>query len=292
MIRDIGHVALRVPDLDASIEHATQVMGLRVSERSSESAYLTHDQQHHSLQLLVGEPAFDHMSFSVGGESDLEVLKDRLDREGAQIISEVPEEPGLTSALRFVGPGGHVFEIYCGMADGEPGFTPTGVRPSQFGHVTIKSSDPKEMSSFAERMLGFVVSDTIEDAIIFMRCNPNHHAFAIAAGGVDQLHHYAWECESASEQARLGDSLFERGGSLIWGPGRHGPGNNIFTYHLDPVGAIVEYYADLTIVLDDSTYEPRTWPNVPPTHNYWGPMPNEDFLGMGLDIADPAKVKR
>lgn len=291
MIRDIGHIALRAPDLDASVRHATTTMGLRVSERTENSVYLTHDASHHSLELLSGDPGFDHMSFSVDSEADLEVLKDKLDAEGARVLSEAPLEPGIDGAIRFVGPGGHVFEVYHGMAADEPAYTSTGVRPRQFGHVTIKCTESQEMAAFAERVLGFATSDIIDGAIIFMRCNPNHHAFAIAAGDADQLHHYAWECESASEQARLGDHLYKMEVPLIWGPGRHGPGNNIFTYHLDPVGAIVEYYADLTIILNDSTYMPRTWPNTPRTHNYWGPMPNEDFLGMGIDIAPLSNMR-
>lgn len=284
MITDIGHIALRVPDLDASVEHATQVMGLRVTERTDDAAYLSHDDSHHSLQLLLGDKgAFDHMSFIVNSEADLETLKDALDKEGAEIISETPDEPGITGAIRFCGPGEHVFEVYYGMSVGEPDYTPVGVRPSQFGHVTINSSDMPEMRSFTERVLGFRLSDIIGDMMVFLRFNPNHHGMAMAAAPVDQLNHYAWEIESISELGRLGDHLDTFGKRFVWGPGRHGPGNNIFTYHLDPAGAMVEYYADMHIVLDEESYTPASWEPVQRTMNFWGPVANENIFEMGLD---------
>ena len=53
--------------------------------------------------------------------------------------------------------------------------------------------------------------------------------------------------------------LARNGGRFIWGPGRHGAGQNIFTYHFDPAGAIVEYSADIYRVWDEATYVPGRW---------------------------------
>src|SRR5579859_4462745 len=59
------------------------------------------------------------------------------------------------------------------------------------------------------------------------------------------LNHYAWEVESLATLGALGDVLARNDGRFIWGPGRHGAGGNIYTYHFDPAGAIFEYSADL-----------------------------------------------
>lgn len=284
MIRDISHIALRTTDIQASIDHATQVMGLRVTHTEDDGVYLSHDDSHHSLQLLPGDSnGFDHMAFVVDGEHELEDLKDQLDRVGAEILSEDPQESGIEGAIRFRGPGRHVFEALYGMDTDEPSYLATGVRPSQFGHVTINSSDLGEMRDFAERTLGFRLSDVIENMMVFLRFNANHHGLAIGAAPGDQLNHYAWEVESVADQGRLGDQLDSVGKSFLWGPGRHGPGNNIFTYHLDPAGALVEYYADMHIVVDDNLYAPATWPPTPRTMNFWGPGPGQDFFESGLD---------
>ena len=53
MISAIGHVALRVPNLDDSVRWATTVMGLREVARESNTSYLTHGGQHHSLSAAA-----------------------------------------------------------------------------------------------------------------------------------------------------------------------------------------------------------------------------------------------
>ena len=52
------------------------------------------------------------------------------------------------------------------------------------------------------------------------------------------------------------------------GPGRHGCGHNIFAYHRDPDGQIVELFGELDRMQEDLGYfEPRMWhrdrPQVP-----------------------------
>jgi catechol 2,3-dioxygenase-like lactoylglutathione lyase family enzyme len=63
LIKRMGHVALRVPDLDASVGWATTVMGMREVERVDGVSYLTHADCHHSLQYIAAErSALDHIS--------------------------------------------------------------------------------------------------------------------------------------------------------------------------------------------------------------------------------------
>jgi len=72
---------------------------------------------------------------------------------------------------------------------------------------------------------------------------------------------------------------------LAWGPGRHGAGHNIFTYHHDPDGNLVELFTQLDVITDESKgyFEPRPWhdsfPQYPRTWevdmaavNSWGPI--------------------
>jgi catechol 2,3-dioxygenase len=55
----------------------------------------------------------------------------------------------------------------------------------------------------------------------------------------------------------------DHGHTIEWGPGRHGPGNNVFGYFIDPFGIVIEYTAEVTQV--DLGYAPRgpadwAWP--------------------------------
>jgi len=55
---------------------------------------------------------------------------------------------------------------------------------------------------------------------------------------------------------------------LWWGPGRHGPGNNLFFMIEDPDGHKVEFSAELELMPHEMP--PRTWPHEQRTLNLWG----------------------
>ena len=39
---------------------------------------------------------------------------------------------------------------------------------------------------------------------------------------------------------------------IIWGPGRHGPGHNSYTYHRNPDDQIIEMFTELDKTLDEN----------------------------------------
>src|SRR6267378_3948470 len=147
-----------------------------------------------------------------------------------------------------------------------------GVMISSIGHVALQVPNldtsvawattvmgPRETQQFIEQMLGFRLSDDVGDGtLLFLRCNADHHGIGITKGG-EGLHHYAWELENIGQLGLLGDVLEKNGGRFLWGPGRHGAGGNLFTYHLDPAGCVVEYYADLIKIYDEANYRPGKW---------------------------------
>ena len=55
---------------------------------------------------------------------------------------------------------------------------------------------------------------------------------------------------------------------MWWGPGRHGPGNNLFFMVEDPDGYKVEFSAELELMPEEMRY--RTWPHEERTLNLWG----------------------
>lgn len=287
MIKAIGHVALQVPDLDASVRWATTVMGLREVTREGGTAYLTHGVVHHSLQYIQGEAgALDHVALEAQDERALYELRDRLARERVELISDRPRELGPEQAIRFRAPEGHVFEVFTGMAADQPRHTGNGVQPRKFGHPMLKSEDTRATREFLERVLGFRLSDDVGDGtLLFLRCNADHHGIGITKGG-EGLHHYAWEVESLAFLGQLGDVLEKNGGRFLWGPGRHGAGGNIFTYHLDPAGCVVEYYADMIKIYDQASYRPGRWVMSDYRFaNLWGPgIPGHEFFDAGAPL--------
>src|SRR6266852_1804234 len=112
MISSIGHVALQVPSLDASVAWATTVMGLREVAREGPTSYLTHSGAHHSLIYIeAGEGALDHISLEARDDNSLQELNDRLAKHGVRTIDHT-REPAVKQSIRFEGPEGHVFEVF------------------------------------------------------------------------------------------------------------------------------------------------------------------------------------
>src|SRR2546430_2724310 len=159
MISSIGHVALQVPNLEASVAWATTVMGLREVEREGKTSYLTHGGAHHSLIYMeAGEGALDHISLLARDEDALNELTDRLAKHGLKTIDH-QREPAVGESIRFEGPDGHVFEVYTGLDHDQPRHTGRGVQPKKFGHPMLKSERPRETQQFIEQVLGFRLSD-------------------------------------------------------------------------------------------------------------------------------------
>src|SRR5207244_9381233 len=76
---------------------------------------------------------------------------------------------------------------------------------------------------------------------------------------VARLRHCALEVDSLAILGLLVEVLEKNGGRFLWGPGRHGAGGNLFTYHLDPAGCVVEFYADLIKIYDEANYRTGKW---------------------------------
>lgn len=292
VIRRMAHVALQVSDLDASVAWATGVMGMRETERADGVSYLTHAACHHSLQLIAGDrPALDHVALQAHDAEALDAVAARVRERGLPILSEDPEEAGIEHAIRFAGPSGHTFEVFVGMVDVGPPHVGAGAQPRKFGHPTITCPDIAPTQELFQQALGFRLSDEIGPGLLaFLRCSVDHHGLGLQKGEPG-INHYAWEVEDLAALGRLGDTLQRSGSRFIWGPGRHGAGQNIFTYHYDPAGCIVEYYADLYQVWDERTYVPGVWaPDDWRGMNLWGPGAPREMLESATPLAEQAAV--
>jgi catechol 2,3-dioxygenase-like lactoylglutathione lyase family enzyme len=136
--------------------------------------------------------------------------------------------------------------------------------------------------------LGFRVSDWIQDWFVFMRCGPDHHTVNFVQGKRTQMHHIAFELKDWAQIQLACDFLGGKNIPIIWGPGRHGPGHNVYTYHRNPDDQIVEMFTELDKMLDESLgyFEPRPWhrdrPQAPKVWTYptdiWGPPPTKEYI--------------
>lgn len=274
----IACLELAVPDLEASVDHVVRNLGLREIERVGNSAYLTCNERHHELVLTKAPTAgLAGVTLEASSPASLERLVADLDAAGLETSGI--EIPGVAIAQRFLAPGDLRFDLISGMSNEEP--LPPDLpawTPRKFGHATLASDHADRLETLLLDLLGFRISDLITGTMTWYRCSADHHALAVTHHTGPGLHHYAFELEGWSSLEAFADHLARNGVELIWGPGRHGPGRNIFTYHLDPAGAIVEVFTDLQRIENEDTYVPVDWPLTSRTLNQWGPAPPDDFF--------------
>jgi catechol 2,3-dioxygenase-like lactoylglutathione lyase family enzyme len=284
----IGHLALTSPDVDRLTAYYTDVLGFEVTARA-DGAYLTPDVVHHAVTLLPGEePGLDRLAFRIEGSLD-DAARD-LQAAGVKAERRSDAEPGIADLLEIADLDGNRLQLYAQTQERDT-VGPSGVVPQKLGHVCYFVQDVQATTAFYET-LGFQWSDWMADFFVFLRCNADHHSLNLLRSDNNRrLHHIGWEVRDWPHIQLACDRLARQGYPLVWGPGRHGPGHNLFTYHRDPDGNVVELFAELDLMLDESLgyFDPRPWhhdfpqrPKVwapgPLVPNAWGPPPPEGFL--------------
>ena len=280
LIRAMGDVALRTKDIGASIHDAVDVLGLRITEQAAGITYLAASGVHHELRLIdAAENGVESLGFIArDGDAFLE-LRRRVESEGLEILRFRPSPLGLNDSFAFTGPEGFVFEVMHEMEERRP--ERLGFGPNRYGHFNFHPQNPTAMKDFLVRVFDFRVSDVIgEDYAYFLRCNSEHHGVAIIRGR-GTLHHHAWEAQSVGELTKLGDRLHHLGRKLIWGPVRHGAGNNIAAYYVEQTGNVVELYTDIEHIYNDLR-APVYWNETDIWFNDWSDYVPNGFRSLGL----------
>jgi catechol 2,3-dioxygenase-like lactoylglutathione lyase family enzyme len=285
-----GHVTFETPDIDRQIAYFTEIAGLVLAERENGHAYLATKLGDLVVQLETGDTArCARLAFQVAPETDFKDIQSGIEAEGLRVQSRNDPAPGISHMLAFEDPKGTVCEIFATQTKISRPQAVAGIGPIKLGHLAFVVPDPKPFAEFYGRVLGFRVSDWIADWFVFMRCGPDHHTINFVRGKRTQMHHVAFELKDWGQVQSACDFLGSKNIPIIWGPGRHGPGHNIYTYHRNPDDQIIEMFAELDKMLDEKLgyFEPRPWhrdsPQVPkvwgglPT-DIWGPPPTPEYL--------------
>ena len=279
-ISSIGFLTLETSDFDATLETACGILGLRETKRLGQTAYLAAGAVHHEIIYRAGlRNAVGHISLEARDPDAIEQIRGRVIEAGLRIHSESPLEEGVAEAMSFVGPDGFVFEVYAGLAERATSLPMFG--PDRYGHINLHPTNAIQMRDFLIDVLDFRVSDAIGSTGFFLRCNSDHHGIALLEGR-GSLHHHAWETQSIADLGRLADRLDQAGRQLLWGPVRHGAGNNIAAYFEEPTGCVVELYCDLEQIYDDRRPQVEWSPDDQRWFNRWSDYRPTDFRRFGV----------
>jgi catechol-2,3-dioxygenase len=291
----LGYAGFDTPNVENMLSYYTDVIGLTLVGRGSGgTAYLRSSIDHHTISLHpASQNRLRHIGLQISGGQSLREAAGQLGEQGIRVESRADAEPGVPELLQFSDPEGFTLHLYRTMEQADSGFPEAGIVPEKLGHIALAVNSAKKMCDFYQNVLGFRVSDWIEDFFVFMRCNPDHHSLNFLQTKYQKMHHIAFQLKDWAHIQRACDHLARHDTPLVWGPGRHGAGHNIFTYHHDPDGQIVELFTELDIIYDEETgyFEPRpwheefpqgprVWKDTPRAVNHWGPLPSPEFMFM------------
>ena len=192
----------------------------------------------HVLELEQGE-GLGHFALEVADAGELAALVARV--EGHGIVTEAlaaDADGDHPAAIAFDDPDGHRVELH-GRVDrrGEGLAAGSGRKPVRLHHITLSTEDVPALVDFYVSVMGFVVSDRMGDRFMWLRCNREHHTVAIVEGPPGGLDHFCFEVRDWADIGRWCDELAAGDVLVSWGPGRHGPGNNLFIMFDTPTGS-------------------------------------------------------
>ena len=294
-VTKLGYAGFNTPHMEAMQAYYTDVIGFTLEERGGDGAvYLSNALDHHTIALYLStESGLRHMGFQIHSSQSLQEVSTNLRDQGIQVETQTDAQPGISELLQLHDPEGNVVQLYAAIQPARHNFHGSGIVPQKLGHIALAVHDVQRTAEFYQNVLGFRVSDWIEDFFVFMRCGPDHHTVNFLKSKYQKIHHIAYQLKDWAQVQQACDHLSRRHIPLLWGPGRHGAGHNIFTYHNNPDEQIVELFTELDIMLDEDLgyFEPRPWhedfpqrPKVwidsPTAVNHWGLMPSREFMFM------------
>ena len=139
-------------------------------------------------------------------------------------------------------------------------------------HLTFTSEDVESFQNFYENKLGFQVTDRVvknngELTTCFTTSNHEHHTIACFKSSKKGMDHHSYEAGDWNHIKGWCDHFASNNIKLMWGPGRHGPGNNLFVFIEDIDGNWIEISAELETVHGRPV---KNWPQEERTLNLWG----------------------
>jgi len=273
LVPGVRDIAIGVTDLDAAVRFYTEVWHLDLVARTADAVYLRGTgPAHHILALhRADRPEVRMLTFQARDANALDAIAANAVAGGGRLLAarHRVDEPGGGEAVLVEDPQGRSLRFVHGDALHEDTAQQPD-RPVRITHVVCNSADVALAQRFYEQALGFRLSDRTR-IMAFLRCGSDHHTIALADADDNTLNHIAFLMPDLDSVMRGGGRMRDAGFPIEWGVGRHGPGDNVFSYFVGPSGFVIEYTAEVEQV-DDSypTGGPEDWKWPPGRVDQWG----------------------
>jgi catechol 2,3-dioxygenase len=262
----LHHVQIHTQQLAEMAAFYQRTFGYHLDELGESEVYLAGDQRR--LLLSTGpKQALRLGAWTLESPEHLKALRKHV--RALNIPLQAAPTPLLREgAFAVEDPDGRL--LCFGLAEPEPPRTDT--MPARLQHVVVTTLDTPRIAAFYTEALGFQISDRVLEGgaltTVFLRSDPDHHSFAAFRAPEVRLDHHSLEVPDWNAIRDWADHCAKLEIPLAWGPGRHGPGNNLFFMVSDPDGNWTELSAELEQM--PLGMPGRDWPHTERTLNLWG----------------------
>jgi len=274
-VTGVRSIELGVRDLQKSAEFYSKIWALEeVSSEGDSIHFRATGGEHHVLTIRERpKSALLGVHFAAVDRAAVDALCAKAKGYGVAVEGAPAPLSGAAGGgygFRFVTPDGLPMSIASDTLQ-HPNTVLDRSRPSKLSHVVLNSARTEDQVPFFIDVLGFKLSDSTH-MMEFLRCSADHHSIAIFRNNGPSLNHVAYEVPNMDGLMRGAGRLKQNGFDIEWGVGRHGPGNNVFSYFIEPDGFVAEYTTELD-QLDDATHVPQDaayWQKLMPGPDRWG----------------------
>jgi catechol 2,3-dioxygenase-like lactoylglutathione lyase family enzyme len=276
-------------DLDRALRFFTEVWNLTPVGESAGVHHLRATGAFHHILTIRRAPdlALIRVVLDAVDRATVDTLHAQVLAHGLKTIDPPASlrQPHGDYGFGFKDPEGRNIAIVCGVKD-HAAAADKPDRPRKLSHVNINAGDSEASFRCYRDALGFTLTDTTA-RLRFLSCNADHHSMVLGFTGGATLNHIAFELPDLESVMRGAGRMRDDGRAIEWGPGRHGPGNNVFCYFLGPEDMPLEYTAEMQQVGAHhraKTAEQWTWP--PGRLDHWGisAAPSARIETAGLSI--------
>lgn len=258
-----GHIQLRVLDMEESVIHYRDRLGLIETHRDAQGRVYfkgwTEAEKFSVVLREADEAGMDFLGFKVLSPEVLANLRQDLIDHGCN-VEDIPagELAGCGPRVRFDTPTGHFFELYAekeivGRATGHknPEAWPEdlkGMKATRFDHALLYGDDLDGTVDIFLNVLGFWLAEDAMDGDVriaaFMTTSMKEHEIAfIRSPEKGRLHHASFYLNTWEDVLRAADIISMHDISIDIGPTRHGLTHGQTIYFFDPSGNRNETFA-------------------------------------------------
>lgn len=208
-----------------------------------------------------------YAGYAVKNEQSLLALQHRLAGQGMEMMP-IQDPFYHAGAFSIADPQGRRIAFGAALSQDV-----TDSEPARLQHTVFQSTELDSVVRFYVEKVGFTISDEVvndigESMVVFMRSDDEHHSLAFFRGSKNEWDHHCYETNEWNNIRDWGDKFAKLRIPIFFGPGRHGPGNNLFFMVTDPDGNRLEFSAELEHVSAETL--PGIWPHDEYTLNSWG----------------------